>query len=342
MKYQHRALPTLAKKFPEGIFAILVYGPDAGHVSETVKKLVGGAVTDPKDPFSITEVDAQTIKQDPTFVTDSALAFSMSGERKLIRIRNATDIMVPIIETILQYETIEANIILDAGNLDTRSKLRTLFENNEKLGSFACYGDQGSSLKNLINEMFKENDVSAEEGVLDYLQAHLGNDRQHTVNELKKLALMVGPGGRLPLKETIDSIGDAGLLALEDVAYFTGSGNLETLCLSLQRAEDSGQSPITILRTVINHFQRLHSITTKTEEGASLEATIKNLRPPVFWSRKQEFERQARAWTTGKLELALERFFVGEHQCKTTGIPQMALCCQVLIGVCLMRPYNKT
>ena len=342
MKYQHRALPTLAKKFPEGIFAILVYGPDAGHVSETVKKLVGGAVTDPKDPFSITEVDAQTIKQDPTFVIDSALAFSMSGERKLIRIRNATDIMLPTIEAILQFETIEANIILDAGNLDTRSKLRALFEKNNKLGSFACYGDQGSSLKNIINEIFKENSVYAGEGVLDYLLSHLGNDRQHTINELNKLALMVGPEGRLSLEETIDSIGDAGLLALEDIAYFTGSGNLETLCLSLQRAEDSGHNPITILRTVINHFQRLHSITIKTEEGASLETTIKNLRPPVFWSRKQEFERQARAWTTDKLELALERFFIGEHQCKTTGIPQMPMCCQVLIGVCLMRPYNNT
>ena len=30
MKYQHRALPLLAKQFPEDIFAILVYGPDAG------------------------------------------------------------------------------------------------------------------------------------------------------------------------------------------------------------------------------------------------------------------------------------------------------------------------
>ena len=52
MKYQHRALPLLAKQFPKDIFAILVYGPDAGHVSETVKTLVGGAVADPKDPFS--------------------------------------------------------------------------------------------------------------------------------------------------------------------------------------------------------------------------------------------------------------------------------------------------
>ena len=341
MKYQHRILPTLEKKFPEDIFAILVYGPDAGHVSETIKRLVGGAVTDPKDPFSVIEVDAQIIKQDPTFVTDSALAFSMSGERKLIRIRNATDIMVPIIETILQFETIEANIILDAGNLDTRSKLRALFEKNNRLGSLACYGDQGASLKNLINGIFKENDIYAGEGVLDYLLACLGNDRQHTVNELNKLALMVGPGGRLSLEETIDSIGDSGLLALEDIAYFTGSGNVETLCLSLQRAEDSSQSPITILRTVINHFQRLHSIATKTENGAPLEATIKNLRPPVFWSRKQEFERQARAWTTSKLELALDRFFIGEHQCKTTGIPPMPLCSQVLIGVCLMGPYIK-
>jgi DNA polymerase-3 subunit delta len=341
MKYQHRALPTLAKKFPEGVFAILVYGPDAGHVSETVKKLVGGAVTDPKDPFSITEIDAQTIKQDPAFVVDSALAFSMSGDRRLIRIRNATDIITPVIETILQFETIEANIILDAGNLDRRSKLRTLFESDKKLGSLACFGDQGSSLKNLINKVFKESDIHAGEGVLDYLFARLGSDRQHTVNELNKLTLMVGPGAHLSLEETIDSIGDAGLLALEDIAYFTGSANLDSLCLSLQRAEDSGQSPIAILRTVINHFQRLHSITIKTEDGAPLETTIKSLRPPVFWRRQQEFERQAQTWTSEKLEMALERFFVGEHQCKTTGIPQMPLCCQVLIGVCLIRPYNK-
>jgi len=341
MKYQHRALPLLAKQFPEDIFAILVYGPDAGHVSETVETLIGGAVTNPKDPFSITEVDIQIIKQDPAFVVDTALAFSMTGERKLIKIRNASDIVIPVLETILQFEKIEANIILDAGNLDKRSKLRTLFENNKKLGCLACFGDQGSSLRDLINKIFRGSDIYAEEGVLDYLLAHLGNDRQHTVNELNKLALMVGPGGRLSLEETIGSIGDAGLLALEDIAFFTGSGNLESLCLSLQRAEDSGQSPIAILRTVINHFQRLHSIAIKIEQGAALETSIKSLRPPVFWSRQQEFERQARFWTRGKLELALQRFFMGELQCKTTGIPQMALSCQVLIGACFMGPHNN-
>ena len=232
MKYQHRALPLFAKQFPEDICAILVYGPDAGHVSEPVKTLVGGAVDDPKDPFSITEADIKIIKEDPAFVVDTALAFSMTGKRKLIRIRNATDIVVPIIETILQLEKIEANIILDAGNLDKRSKLRSLFDNDKKLGSLACFGDQESSLRDLINKIFKGSDIYAEEGVLDYLLAHLGNDRQHTVNELNKLALMVGPGGRLSLEETIDSIGDAGLVTLEDIAFLTGSGNFENLCLS--------------------------------------------------------------------------------------------------------------
>ena len=79
----------------------------------------------------------------------------------------------------------------------------------------------------------------------------------------------------------------------------------------------------------------------KIEQGAALETSIKSLRPPVFWSRQQEFERQARFWTRGKLELALQRFFMGELQCKTTGIPQMALSCQVLIGTCFMGPYNS-
>ena len=335
MKYQHSELENLCQTFPNEIFAILVYGPDSGHVNEVAMKISKSAVDDITDPFSVVEIGSDKAKQDPASVIDAALSYSMIGGRRLVRIRNATDNITPIIENVIQLESIEAKIILDAGALDTRSKLRSLFEKNDRLGILACYGSQGKTLESLIKNRLTGNNITFDPETIEYLIAHLGNDHQHTKNELEKLILMVGPNGHLSLDATSTSIGDSGLLIMDEIAFLTGDGNLDGLTLSLQRAEETGQNPITILRSVINHFQRLHNIRLIQEQEIPASAAIKKLRPPVFWNRKAQFERQLNRWTVKQLEQALDRFFTGEQQCKTTGIPQMARCSQVLIGVCL-------
>mgnify|MGYP006164789279 FL=1 len=341
MKYQQSELENLCQTFPNGVLAVLVYGPDAGHVNEVAMKISKSTVDDITDPFSVVEVGSDKAKQDPAFVIDAALAYSMIGGRRLVRIRNATDSITSIIEDIIQMESIEAKIILDAGALDTRSRLRSLFEKNEKLGILACYGDQGKTLESLIKNTFTGNNITFEPETMEYLTAHLGNDRQHTKNELEKLILMVGPNGHLSLDITSTSIGDSNLLIMDDIAFHTGDGNLHSLTLSLQRAEETGQNPITIFRAAINHFQRLHNISLMQEQGIPVSAAIKKLRPPVFWNKKAQFERQLNRWTVKQLEQALDRFFAGEQQCKTTGIPQMVMCSQVLIGVCLKGGAKK-
>ena len=39
MKYQQSELENLCQTFPNGVLAILVYGPDAGHVNEVALKI---------------------------------------------------------------------------------------------------------------------------------------------------------------------------------------------------------------------------------------------------------------------------------------------------------------
>ena len=178
MKYQQSELENLCQTFPNGVLAILVYGPDAGHVNEVAMKISKSTVDDITDPFSVVEVGSDKAKQDPAFVIDAALAYSMIGERRLVRIRNATDNITPIIENVIQLESIEAKIILDAGALDTRSKLRSLFEKNDRLGILACYGSQGKTLESLIKNRLTGNNITFDPETIEYLIAHLGNDHQ--------------------------------------------------------------------------------------------------------------------------------------------------------------------
>ena len=335
MKFQQKDLTKLSTNYPPDIFGILIYGPDAGHVTETANVIGEGAVDDLMDPFSVVNTNSGELRQDPAFLIDSAMAFSMTGGRRLIRVRSATDALVPLIENLIKQETIEAKVILEAGHLEARSKLRLVFERNDKLGTLACYGDQGINLERLIRDTLRANQVTSTQEALNYLFTHLGNDRQHTKNELEKIILMLGAGGELTLEDAASSIGDSGAMVLENIAFSAGSGDLKALTISLQRAEEDRQNPVTILRTTINHFHRLYNAVGLIENGVMLAAALKTLRPPVFWNRQKEFEQQAKSWQLKKLEASLGRLLQSEKECKTTGIPQMAVCAQAILSICM-------
>ena len=140
----------------------------------------------------------------------------------------------------------------------------------------------------------RNNQIDVPREALDYLSTHLGNDRRHTKNELEKIILLAGPNGRLTLKDVASSIGDAGAMVLENIAFSAGAGDLKALTISLQRAEEDGQNPVAILRTTISHFHRLYNTVGLMEDGVIIAVALKTLKPPVFWNRQKEFEQQAK------------------------------------------------
>ena len=56
MKLSIKDLHNLSKLFPPELHAILVYGPDAGHVSEVSQKIGKSHVEDLRDPFQVEEL----------------------------------------------------------------------------------------------------------------------------------------------------------------------------------------------------------------------------------------------------------------------------------------------
>lgn len=341
MKFQQRDLQRLLKNRPAELRGILIYGPDNGHVGETAAAIAKSAVDDLSDPFGSVTFTGDALRQDPAALMDAAMALSLTGGKRLVRVRGVTDALTPQFQYLADAEFVEALVIVEADALDTRSKLRKLFESTPSLGALACFGDDGPGLVAFVKQTLAELGVRIQPDALDQLAANLGGDRRQTRSELEKLALMVGAGGEVDLEAVAGSVGDSGSLALDDIAFAAADGDGAALDKALARARADGENAVRILRSAISHFQRLHQAIILTQAGASPDQAIGGLRPPVFFNRRVRFESQLGAWSSARVEQCLDRLLDAEYRCKSTGMPDDVVCAQALIGVCLSRRPNS-
>jgi DNA polymerase-3 subunit delta len=337
MKLQHRDLQRILTNRPADLRGILVYGPDQGHVGETADLIARSAVNVPGDPFAITLLTGDTLKQDSAALMDAATSLSLTGGSRLVRVRGTTDAHTPKFEDLAGADAVEALVVVEAESLAGGSKLRKLFENAPNLAALACYGDDGAGLISFIKQTLAESEVRIQPDALQHLAANLGGDRRQTRSELEKLSLLVGRGGEIGLDDVASSIGDSGSLAMDDIAFAAADGNGPDLDRALSRARSDGENAVRILRAAIGHFQRLYQVITAVEGGASPDQALKSLRPPIFWNRRGRFEAQIQAWSSTRIEQCLDRLLEAEFRCKSTGMPDDVVCAQALIGVCLSR-----
>ena len=61
---------------------VLVFGPDAGLVSERVNALIKASVDDMNDPFSLVRLDAEELAADPARLVEEAQTIPLFGGRR--------------------------------------------------------------------------------------------------------------------------------------------------------------------------------------------------------------------------------------------------------------------
>jgi DNA polymerase-3 subunit delta len=143
-----------------------------------------------------------------------------------------------------------------------------------------------------------------------------------------------GAGAAVGLADAQAAVGDSALAALDDVLNAAAEGDLAGLDRALARAAGE-TTPVGLLRAAQRHFQRLHLAAAEIEAGASVDAALKLLRPPLFFRAADRFKAALRLWTPAKLRRALERLLDAELAAKSTGAPDEALASHVLVEIAL-------
>ena len=321
--------------------AILVYGPDAGLVRERADRLAAAIVPDRRDPFRVAELGADALAGDPARLNDEAQALSLMPGRRVVRVRDAGDAVGGLFDRFLKSPPPGDSLILvEAGDLPARSSLRRAFEQARAGAAIACYEDGPRELGALVKGVMAAHRIAIGAGALEYLVAHLGGDRMLSRQELEKLALYVGDGGRLEPADAAALVGDSAAVTLEDALYAAAEGDAVALERSLQRAFGEGEAPVSVLRAAMRHFQRLYLAGARIAGGMGAEAALQGLRPPIFFALRDRFVRQLRQWPPRRAAAALELLTEAERNAKRTGPPPDAVCRDALLSIARLAQRN--
>ena len=150
-----------------------------------------------------------------------------------------------------------------------------------------------------IRAVLTEAGVGIDADALAWVSDQLGADRVSTRGEAEKLALYVGPGGRVDLDAAMACVGDLAGLSLDDALFAATEGDVARADRALELALAEGATPVGVLRAGLMHLQRLHRVRLAVDEGLSAADAVKGARPPVFFRRVGAFSRAFELWSSG-------------------------------------------
>lgn len=342
MKISPRQIASFVKTPPDGIRAVLVFGPDSGLVKEHSETLVKTVVSDLNDPFLIADIPADSLKGDPARLSDEAAAMALTGGRRVVRIRDAEESLAKLFKEFLDNPPGDALIVVSAGDLSARSKLRQAFEGSKAAGAaIPCYTDDTTALDGLVRGVMRDHNIRIDEDAVGYLTSHLGADRGLSRAELEKVALYAGEGGALTLDDVLESIGDSSAYSLDTLIYAVAEGDTRIVDETLTKLWADGTNPVAILRSMNNHILRLQQVHAARADGKPMDAAIKSLRPPVFWKLETRFKAQVNLWSKAQLATAIGLVLSAESDCKRTGIPDRTVCGRTLQQIAAMARRQK-
>jgi DNA polymerase III subunit delta len=333
MEVKAGAAERFIGNLPSGLVAALVYGPDQGLVRERAVTVAKSVLADLNDPFRVAELDESLLEADPARLWDEAAALSMTGGRRVVRVRSANNGLAKTFEKFLASPPGDALIVIEAGDLAKSGALRRVFESAANAAAIPCYPDDGRALEDLVRAHLKSLGLSIEEGALHYAVSRLGSDRGITRSELEKLALFAMGDKTVTEAHVAEIMGDESELRMDEALDAAGEGDYSRLDKRLSQLWAAGTQPVGVLRQAMGHFQRLMAVRAEADEGGNVAAAIKKLRPPVHFSRENSMRAQASRWSLPQLQTALDILYEGEALLKTTGVPNEAVCGRALLSV---------
>ena len=251
MKIEPRQVETFIKSPNPDICCFLVYGPDPSIVKERAITLCRHSGLKPDDPFGITTCNGEDLARNISGLFDEASALTFGGGARVIRVQGASDSLTEGVNYAFQRGLKNVMVVIETGELSTRSRLRRLFESTEHGASIPCYEDTPATREKMIKDIIETEGFIIESKVVKFLSFQLSGDRGLARMELEKLLLYCGnQTSPITMEKVSACVRDDRDHALEDIALAAGGGRTSELFFSYKRCLAAGETEIAILRAV--------------------------------------------------------------------------------------------
>ena len=284
--YEHQKI----KKIKNNIF--LFYGENDGYKNHVIKDIF---IDNHKG--NIERFDESEILNNFESFISSLLNKSFFDELKLILISRISEKIIKLIDELLDRKINDVTIVLNASNLEKKSKLRSIFEKDKNLICVPFYKDDNRTLIQLANNFFKNNKISVSQEIINLIVERGSGDRINLNNELNKISLFLLNKKKINIDDVIKLTNLAENYSISELADNCLSKNIKKINKIFNENVFSVDDCILIVRTLLSKSKRLLEIKKINSSNENIEQIISNYKPPIFWKDKEIVKNQASKWS---------------------------------------------
>ena len=275
----------------------LLYGENEGFKLQAIKKEFENKFLGETQTYEEKEI----LNNEKAFF-DSINSKSFFEKEKLIIINRCTDKLKDTIEEIVEKKIIDIKIILNAGILEKKSKLRSFFEKSKEGVCIPFYADSAQTLSAIVNNFFREKKISISQQTINLLVDRCRGDRQNLNNELDKINNYSLNRKNINLDEILKLTNLAENYNASELIDGCLSKNLKKTVNILNENNYSAEDCILITRTFLIKLKRLFKIKKELELTKNIDNVIKAFKPPIFWKDKETVKQQVGKWHLNQIE----------------------------------------
>ena len=276
---------------------LLIYGINEGAKNEFTSEIVKQSKIK-----QILKFDEKQILEDQEIIFAEVNSKSLFDSEKIIIVNRVTEKLYKILNELITKKNEDLLFIINANNLEKKSKVRNLFEKGKELICIPFYADDSRALSKIAVDFFLRKNIKISQSDINLLVNKCNGDRGVLKNELNKIDLYL-----LNKK----SINTEKIIKLTNLIENHNVSELIDNCLAKNHNKTinilndniyTNEDSILISRTLLNKSKRILKLLNEFQKNKNIDITISSAKPPIFWKDKEIIIKQIKSWTPDKIK----------------------------------------
>ena len=329
---------NLKNKF-ENINIVFLYGTNVGLVDLMFKKTLEILEIDINDPFCVSKIDGNELKDNPSSLHDNVNTLCVFSERRFILL----DLMQVSINKnlesiILESVKIKRNsnlLIIRAANLKMNSFIKHL-QNIDNAIVVPCYEEKMNTIHDKLSDLFTKHKINFKRNIIKNIILKLSSNSLTNEMELEKLDSFLTNNKNVTEEMILTLISNNQDMNLNKVVENCSNGNPRDALTFFENIYEKQSSTITLIRMFVSHFKLIEKILLLFENNKNLENVINHIKPPIFFKKRAFVIFQCEVWDLRLINIILTRLIELELKCKLNPLSEKIFVSQFILSTSVL------
>lgn len=318
---------------------IFLYGTNAGLVELLYKKALKLLKVNTNDPFNVSKIDGSEFKENPTILRDNICTLSMFSKKRFIMLdmmhvsitKNIEKIILEAIEKIN-----ENNFLLIKGSNLKQNAFLKHFQNMKNSILTPCYEENTNDIYIEISNLFSKHKLNFKEVFIKKLSLRFNSDSLTNKMEIAKLDTFFTNNKNVTEEMIFSLISNNNDINFDKIIESCSNGNSDNALSYFENIYENQSTTIMLIRMFVRHFKLVEKILLVMQSGNNLEHVVDNIRPPIFFKKKEFIIFQCKLWNLKTINILLMRLIDLELKCKLNNFSEKIFMSQFILSTSVL------